>query len=158
MASCGRLAIGLTIFVHSNRRITNPPQVNNLPHMVRINLRQGRAVPIPLYLQGHTLRTAAQLGWDKLTNGDLLTAAEGAGFDLLLTTDKNMRYQQNLVYRKIAIVVPGRHSSSKTFMRFGRATNPCFLERLNCQLTRYGWETAGGIRPGNGLPRGSRSD
>jgi len=38
----------------------------------------------------------------------LLTAAEEAGFDLLLTTDKNMRYQQNLVRRKIAIVVLGR--------------------------------------------------
>jgi hypothetical protein len=75
---------------------------------MRIIFDQATPVPIRSYLQGHTVRTAAQLGWDKLTNGDLLTAAEGAGFDLLLTTDKNMRYQQNLVYRKIAIVVLGR--------------------------------------------------
>jgi hypothetical protein len=40
-----------------------------------------------------------------LSNGDLLAAAEGAGFDVLLTADKNMRYQQNLEGRKIALVV-----------------------------------------------------
>ena len=62
-------------------------------------------MPIRPYLEGHIVRTAAQQGWDKLRNGDLLTVAEQAGFDLLLTTDKNMRYQQNLAGRKIAIVV-----------------------------------------------------
>jgi hypothetical protein len=69
---------------------------------------QATPVPIRPYLEGHTVRTAAQQGWEKLGNGDLLTAAEEAGFDLLLTTDKNMRYQQNLAGRKIAIVVPGQ--------------------------------------------------
>jgi len=69
---------------------------------------QATPVPIRPYLEGHTVRTAAQQGWDKLSNGDLLTAAEDAGFDLLLTTDKNMRYQQNLAGRKIAIVVLGQ--------------------------------------------------
>ena len=43
-----------------------------------------------------------------MTNGELLNAAEQAGFDLLLTTDKNLRYQQNLGGRKIAIVVLGK--------------------------------------------------
>jgi hypothetical protein len=47
------------------------------------------------------------MGWDRLSNGELLTAAEQAGFELLLTTDKNIRYQQNLTGRKIAIVVLG---------------------------------------------------
>lgn len=56
----------------------------------------------------HTVRTAAQQGWDKLRNGNLPTAAEEAGFDLLPTTDKNTRYQQNLAGRKIAIMVLGR--------------------------------------------------
>jgi hypothetical protein len=56
---------------------------------------QATPVPIRPFLEGHTVRTAAQQGWDKLRNGDLLTAAEEAGFDILLTTDKNMRYQQN---------------------------------------------------------------
>ena len=45
------------------------------------------------YLQGHSVSTAIECGWDRLENGDLLTAAENAGFDLLLTADKNMRYQ-----------------------------------------------------------------
>ncbi len=65
---------------------------------------QATPVPIRSYLEGHTVHTAAQQRWDKLTNGDLLTAAEEAGFDILLTTDKNIRYQQNLAGRKIAIV------------------------------------------------------
>ena len=69
---------------------------------------QATPVPIRPFLEGHTVRTAAQQGWDRLRNGDLLTAAEAAGFDILLTTDRNMRYQQNLAGRKIAIVVLGR--------------------------------------------------
>ena len=47
------------------------------------------------------------MGWDRLTNGELLAAAEEAGFDLFLTTDKNMRYQQDLTGRKLATVVIG---------------------------------------------------
>jgi len=65
-------------------------------------------VPIRPYLEGHTVRTAFQQGWDRLTNGELLVAAEEAGFELLLTTDKNIRYQQNLARRKIAILVLGQ--------------------------------------------------
>lgn len=58
-------------------------------------------------LKDHSVSTAAQRGWDRLTNGDLLAAAERAGFDLLLTADKNMRYQQNLSGRRIAVIVLG---------------------------------------------------
>jgi len=50
---------------------------------------------------------AIERGWDRLVNGELIAAAEAAGFELLLTTDKNMRYQQNLTGRKIAFVVIG---------------------------------------------------
>jgi|ERR1039458_5164397 hypothetical protein len=73
-----------------------------------------QATPVPLrpYLKGHTVRTAAQQGWDRLKNGDLLEAVEEAGFDMLLTTDKNMRYQQNLVGRKIAVLVLGQQNWS----------------------------------------------
>ena len=53
------------------------------------------------------MRTAAQQGWDTLKDGELLAAAEADGFDLLLTTDKNMRHEQNLAGRKIAVVVLG---------------------------------------------------
>jgi hypothetical protein len=45
------------------------------------------------------------MGWDTLSNGELLKAAEEAEFEILLTTDKNIRYQQNLTGRKIALVV-----------------------------------------------------
>ena len=51
------------------------------------------------------MRTAAQEQWDRLANGDLLTAAERAGFEVFLTTDKNLQHQQNLASRTIAIVV-----------------------------------------------------
>ena len=50
---------------------------------------------------------AIERGWDRLANGELIAAAEAAGFELLLTTDKNIRYQQNLTGRKIAFVVLG---------------------------------------------------
>src|SRR6059036_1246808 len=52
-----------------------------------------------------TVVKAKERGWDTLTNGDLLSVAEEAGFDVLLTADKNMRYQQNLEGRRIALVV-----------------------------------------------------
>jgi hypothetical protein len=74
---------------------------------MRVLFDQGTPVPIRPYLKGHEVRTAAQQGWDKLKNGELLLAAEADGFNVLLTTDKNMRYQQNLVGRKIAVVVLG---------------------------------------------------
>lgn len=63
---------------------------------MRVLFDQATPVPIRTYLNQHIVRTAAQQGWDTFTNGDLLVAAEAAGFDVLLTTDKNMRYQQNL--------------------------------------------------------------
>lgn len=69
---------------------------------------QGTPLPIRSYLQGHTVRTAYQQGWDKLKNGELLAAAENAGFELFVTTDKNIRYQQNLNKRKISVLVLGR--------------------------------------------------
>ena len=60
---------------------------------------------IARFLPDHTVTKAKDRGWDTLTNGDLLTEAERAGFDVLLTADKNMRYQQNLRGRRIAIIV-----------------------------------------------------
>jgi hypothetical protein len=75
---------------------------------VLILFDQATPVPIRAYLEGHTVRTAAQQSWSTLKNGDLLNAAEQAGFNLLLTTDKNICYQQNLSARKIAIVVLGQ--------------------------------------------------
>ena len=56
-------------------------------------------------LPGHSVTRAKELGWDTPANGDLLAEAERAGFDVLLTADKSMRYQQNLRGRRIALVV-----------------------------------------------------
>jgi len=58
-------------------------------------------------LKGHEVVEAVERGWEKLANGDLLDAAEAAGFELFVTADKNIRYQQNLTSRKISIVVLG---------------------------------------------------
>jgi hypothetical protein len=70
-----------------------------------------QATPFPLrkFLPGHVIKTAYQQGWSTLLNGDLLRVAEESGFDLLLTADKNLAYQQNLSDRKIAIVALGKN-------------------------------------------------
>src|SRR5208337_5622615 len=63
--------------------------------------------PLRYALQGHVVVEGIERGWDRLANGELIAAAEAAGFDLLLTTDKNLPYQQNPKARKIAFVVIG---------------------------------------------------
>jgi hypothetical protein len=75
---------------------------------MRVLFDQATPVPIRSVLEGHTISTTAHEGWDRLGNGELLNAAEVAGFDALVTTDKNMRYKQNLTKRKIAIFVLSR--------------------------------------------------
>ena len=75
---------------------------------MRVLLDQATPVPIRSYLDRHVVSTASEQGWDTLKNGELLTVAEAAGFEVLLTTDKNLRYQQNLSGRKIAVVIIGR--------------------------------------------------
>jgi hypothetical protein len=74
---------------------------------MRVLFDQAIPVPIRTFLIGHTVRTAAQQHWDTLKNGELLTGAEEAGFEVFLTTDKNMRHQQNMAGRTIAVVVIG---------------------------------------------------
>lgn len=72
---------------------------------MRILFDNGTPNPIARSLIGHEVAFARQIGWHELTNGELLRQAEDAGYELLLTTDKNLRYQQNLSERAIAIVV-----------------------------------------------------
>ena len=67
----------------------------------------GTPAPLRYALKGHIVVEAIERGWDRLANGELIAAAEEAGFEVLLTTDKNMRYQQNLTGRRIAFVVIG---------------------------------------------------
>jgi len=72
---------------------------------MRILFDQGTPVPLRDALIGHEVITAYEAGWATLRNGELLLAAEQACCEVLLTTDTNLRYQQNLASRKIAIVV-----------------------------------------------------
>ncbi len=74
---------------------------------MRILFDHGTPAPLIPFLEGHTVAKAKDMGWERLVNGELLKAAEEAGFEVLLTTDKNMASQQNLRIRTIAIVVLG---------------------------------------------------
>ena len=67
----------------------------------------GTPAPIRSFFEGHTIKRTQDMGWDRLTNGELLAAAEEAGFEVLLTTDKNMRFQQDLTGRRLGVVVIG---------------------------------------------------
>jgi hypothetical protein len=72
---------------------------------MRILFDQGTPAPLRYQLQGHQVALAYEQGWSTLENGALLSAAEAAGFEVLITTDRNLRYQQNLTSRKIAVIV-----------------------------------------------------
>jgi predicted nuclease of predicted toxin-antitoxin system len=72
---------------------------------MRLLFDQGTPVPLRKHLLNHKVETAYERGWSNLKNGDLLTQAEAEGFDALITTDQNLRYQQNLTGRKISVVV-----------------------------------------------------
>jgi hypothetical protein len=74
---------------------------------MRVLFDHGTPSGIAHALAGHEVTEAIERGWDKISNGELLQVAEKARFDVLLTTDKRIRYQQNLKERKIGIVVLG---------------------------------------------------
>lgn len=61
--------------------------------------------PLSRFLRGHDVVRADELGWQGMENGELLDAAESAGFDLVLTCDQNVSYQQNFTGRKVALLV-----------------------------------------------------
>lgn len=71
---------------------------HNVPHKLRGSLTR------------HDVTNADEMGWAELKNGDLLTAAENSGFDVLVTADKNLSYQQNLEGHKLAVVVLATNS------------------------------------------------
>lgn len=72
---------------------------------MKILFDQGTPVPLRKLLSDHLIITAYELGWQTLENGELISAAEADGFDVIITTDQNLKYQQNLNARKISIVV-----------------------------------------------------
>ena len=60
------------------------------------------------FLRGHEVYTFVEMQWpDQLDNGELLNGAGAAGFHVMVTSDQNIRYQQNLTGRKLALVVLG---------------------------------------------------
>jgi predicted nuclease of predicted toxin-antitoxin system len=71
---------------------------------VKILFDQGTPFPLRKHLTEHEVSIAFEKGWSDLKNGELLQQAE-EDFEVLVTTDQNLRYQQNLQERKITIVV-----------------------------------------------------
>lgn len=72
---------------------------------MKILFDQGTPVPLRHHLSRHIVETAFEKGWSGLQNGDLLARAEAEGFEALITTDQNLRHQQNLAGRRIGVVV-----------------------------------------------------
>jgi predicted nucleic acid-binding protein len=75
---------------------------------LKILFDQGVPKPLQAHLSNHEVQRAFQLGWADKKNGELLALAEAAGFELLVTTDQNLLYQQNLRQRRIGIFILGR--------------------------------------------------
>ena len=74
---------------------------------MKVLFDNGVPKPIARCLTGHEVTYARRIGWHGLENGELIQRAEEAGYDLLISTDKNIRYQQNLTGRRIALIVLG---------------------------------------------------
>ena len=72
---------------------------------MRILFDNGTPRPLRRHLFGHEVETARQRGWETLSNGALLDEAQTAGFEIIITTDQNIRHQQNMSNRRVAVVV-----------------------------------------------------
>ena len=72
---------------------------------MRVLFDQGTPVPLGRFLNSHSVTTVYEKGWSRTRNGDLLRLADQQMFAVFLTTDQNLKYQQNLTDRQIAIVV-----------------------------------------------------
>jgi hypothetical protein len=97
---------------------------------MKILFDHGTPAPLRRQLPGHEISTAYEMGWAKLSNGDLLAAAEKA-FDVFITTDQNLRYQQNLTGRRLAILV----LPTTSWPEIQRHTNP-IADRVNALKPR----------------------
>jgi hypothetical protein len=87
---------------------------------MRILFDHGAPRGLAKLLEGHFVTPVKDMGWDQLSNGNLLKVAQEAAFDLLLTTDQNIRYQQNITNRKIALVVLTGSSKWSRVQRHGK--------------------------------------
>ena len=73
--------------------------------MARVLFDHGTPVGLRGHLRAHRIETLAAKGWAEKENGELLYLADGEGYEVLVTTDRNIRHQQNLAGRKLAVVV-----------------------------------------------------
>jgi hypothetical protein len=73
--------------------------------MSRLLLDANMPIGLRAVLDQHEVVTAFEMGWGRLINGELLSAAEAAGFDGMITGDRNLAYQQNLIGRRLALIV-----------------------------------------------------
>jgi predicted nuclease of predicted toxin-antitoxin system len=87
---------------------------------LKILIDQNVSARLARLLTGHVVVHASRKGWAELTNGDLLTAAEVDGFELMITADQNIRYQQNLTGRRIALLVLGTNQLDILFASIDR--------------------------------------
>ena len=100
---------------------------------MRILFDQGVPVPLRSYLTPHSVSTAYEKGWSQLRNGNLLDAAEAEKFEAFLTTDQNLRYEQNLRDREIAVVV----LSTTSWPRIKLATDAVLLAVQSAQSGQF---------------------
>ena len=100
---------------------------------MRILFDQGTPVPLRQLLIGHEVATAYERGWSTLRNGALLDSAEQEGFSVFVTTDKNLKYQQNLQSRRIAIVV----LTTTSWLRIQRAADAVIAAVGNATIGSY---------------------
>jgi hypothetical protein len=89
---------------------------------MKILFDNGTPKPIARCLIGHEITYARQIGWHELENGELIQKAEEAGYEVLLSTDKNIRYQQNLSRRRIALAVLGNRQWPAVRLHLDRIT------------------------------------
>ena len=92
----------------------------------RVLFDQGTPAPLRHSLAEHLVETAFERGWANLKNGELISLAEEAGFAVFVTTDRNLKYQQNLAARSLSIVV----LRSTSWPRIQRAI-PAVLAAIN---------------------------
>ena len=72
---------------------------------MKVLFDHGTPRPLRQHLIGHESDTAADNGWETLRNGELIDKAEQEGYEVLITTDQKLRYQQNLARRRLATIV-----------------------------------------------------
>ena len=72
---------------------------------MKILFDHGTPAPLRRHLPEHSVDRSAERGWELLENGELIRRAEEEGYEVIVTTDQNMRHQQNLTGSSLAIVV-----------------------------------------------------